>query len=107
MSIWMVLIISGILTYFIRLSFLLLLDRWQPSEMIQRALRFVPPAVFSAIILPELLIRDDSLYLGMDNLRLYAGLVTILVAWRTRNGVLTILIGMASLLVLQALFPGF
>jgi len=58
--------------------------------------------VLSAIIFPELLFMDGRLDLSLDNNRLLAGLVAILVAWRTRNTLLTIAVGMAALLILQA-----
>jgi branched-subunit amino acid transport protein len=41
--------------------------------------------------------------ISLQNFRLLAGLLAILVAWRSRNILLTILIGMAALLLLQAI----
>jgi branched-subunit amino acid transport protein len=65
-----------------------------------RALHYVPPAVLSAIIIPELLIRDGSINLTLENIRLLAGIIAIITAWVSRNTLLTILIGMAALLIL-------
>jgi len=42
----------------------------------------VPPAVLTAILFPELLVRDGHLAVNMDNHRLIAGLIANLVAWR-------------------------
>jgi branched-subunit amino acid transport protein len=103
MNIWLTIILAGILTYAIRLSFIVLQDRIKMPDLIQRALRFVPPAVFTAVFLPELLLSDGSLNFSLGNARLLAGLLAILVAWRTKNTMLTILVGMLALWILQLL----
>ena len=100
---WLIILLAGLLTYGIRLSFIALSGRWQPPHLFQRALRFVPPAVLSAIILPEMLIQDGSFITTPLNPRLLAGLLAILVAWRSRNTVLTILVGMLALYLFQFL----
>ncbi|NPV74741.1 MAG: AzlD domain-containing protein [Anaerolineae bacterium] len=103
MKIWLIIVLGGILTYLIRLSFILLFGQMKIPALAQRSLRFIPPAVLSAIIFPELLVQSGQVNLSAGNLRLLAGLVAALVAWRTRNAVLTILAGMGALLALQAL----
>lgn len=101
MSVWLVLIAGGLLTYATRLSFIALLGRWQPPPLVLRGLRFVPPAVLSAIIFQEVLIRGGQLALTFGNTRLLAALVAVLVAWRTRSPLLTIAAGMGSLVLLN------
>ncbi|MDD5371338.1 MAG: AzlD domain-containing protein [Anaerolineaceae bacterium] len=103
MNIWLVMLTAGVLTYLTRLSFIWLFEKTAMPPLLQRALRFVPPAVLSVIIFQELLIRDGKLALGWDNARLLAGIVAMLVAWRTRSPLLTIVAGMATLLAINAL----
>ncbi len=103
MNIWLTIILAGILTYAIRLSFIVLQDRIRMPDLIQRALRYVPPAVFTAVFLPELFLNDGNLNFSLGNARLISGLLAILVAWRTKNIVLTIVAGMLALWILQAL----
>jgi len=100
-EIWLILAVAGSLTYLIRLSFIALLGKWSPPGWVSRALRFVPPAVLTAIILPELLIREN--HFQPANPRLLAGVVAAMVAWRTKNVVLTIAVGMGVLILTQAL----
>jgi len=100
-TIWLTLAAAGLLTYLTRLSFMGLLQHWQMPDMLRRALRFVPPAVLSAIIFPDLLLRDGVLAFSLDNYRLLAGVVAALVGWRTRNILWTIASGMATLYLLQ------
>lgn len=103
MSIWLVIIIAGLLTYGIRLSFIFLHGKVSMPETLQRALRFVPPAVFTAIFLPELMITDGALNVTLENERLIAGSLAIVVAWRTKNVILTIVVGMLTLWISQAI----
>jgi len=101
MNIWIVMIIGGLLTFGTRLSFIFLLDRIQVPDWFRRSLRFVPAAVLSAIILPELTSPNGTLFLSYRNPQLLAGAVAILVAWKTKNVLLTILAGMAALVLFQ------
>lgn len=94
---WLMILLAGGLTYAIRLSFIALHGRWQAPEWFVRALRYVPPAVLSAIILPELLVAEGQMFLSPLNPRLLAGAIAILIAWRSRNVFLTIAGGMLSL----------
>jgi branched-subunit amino acid transport protein len=57
----------------------------------------VPPAVLSAIILPEMLIHNGQVTFTLANPRLFAGILAILVAWRFRSTFLTIIAGMLCL----------
>lgn len=105
MNIWLIILLIGVLTYATRLSFILVFGRLDMPGNLRRALRFVPAAVLSAIIFPELIVRDGSLFLSPANPRLLAGLLAFLVAWRSRNAVVTILAGMAALILFQAILP--
>jgi branched-subunit amino acid transport protein len=103
-NIWLVMLLGGVLTFGMRMSFIYLFGRFEIPALVKRALRFVPPAVLSAMIAPALFMPNNKLGLGLDNHRLLAGSVAILVAWRTKNTMLTILAGMAALLILQIVF---
>jgi len=101
MNIWLVLLLGGLITFAIRFSFIYLFGRFHVPDALRKALHYVPPAVLSAIIFPELFIRNETVDLSLDNHRLIAGLVAILVAWFTKSIFITILVGMLALLLLQ------
>jgi branched-subunit amino acid transport protein len=105
MNIWVVMLLGGLLTFGMRLSFIYLLGRVHVPPAVRNALRFVPPAVLSALVVPELLMPSGQLDMSLSNHRWLAGVVAILVAWRTRSILLTILAGMAALLFLQLVLP--
>ena len=101
MNIWLVFLAGGLITFGMRFSFIYLFGRFEVPETMRRALHYVPPAVLSAIIFPELFFREGSLDLAFTNTRLLAGVIAILVAWFSRNTLLTIIVGMIALLILQ------
>jgi branched-subunit amino acid transport protein len=103
MSTWLIVLAMGIVTYLTRLSLIALFGRIEVPSLVQRSLRLVPAAVLSAIIFPELLRPGGTLDLSFANVRLLAGLLAVLVAWRTKRVSLTIGVGMVALWILLGL----
>ena len=101
MNIWLVMLLGGLITFLIRFSFIYLFGRFEIPETIRKALRYVPPAVLSAIIFPELFLHHGAINLSLENTRLLAGLIAILVAWFSKNTLVTILAGMVALFLLK------
>ncbi len=91
------LVVSGLTTFSMRLS-LILGGRWiKLGPGFQSLLRYVPPAVLTALIAPELLLREGALDVSMHNPRFWAGLLAIGAALATRSVLLTIVVGMGAL----------
>lgn len=103
MNLLPVLLVAGLLTFATRLSFIVLIGRVETPPLFVRALRFVPAAVLSALILPELIVRGGELRPDFHNPRLIAGVLAAVVAYFTRNVLATIAAGMAALWILQLL----
>lgn len=103
MRIWSIWIALGLLTFLTRLSFIAIFDKVEPPRTLRRALRFVPIAVLSAIIAPEILIRNGAMLTDPLDSKLIAGVLASLVAYFTKNTLLTILVGMVVLLGLPML----
>jgi branched-subunit amino acid transport protein len=95
--------VAGLLTFATRLSFIALLGSADVPPLLKRGLRYVPPAVLSAIVFSEVIVREGSPDVGVGNVRLLAAAVAALVAWRTRNVLLTVAVGMAALWTAQSL----
>jgi branched-subunit amino acid transport protein len=91
----------GLTTYALRLSMIGLAGRVSLPAGIERALRFVPVAALTALVTPDLLGGAAGASLLTRNPRLWAGVIAALVAWRTRNVVLTVGVGMAALWLLS------
>ena len=78
-----------------RIPVLMWFSRRQLPEGLFRALRYVPPAVLSAIILPAVFLPNGQLSLGIGNAALFASLAAVLISWRRHSLLLTIVFGMA------------
>jgi len=99
--VWALIIGMGVITYILRLSMIVLLGRVQLPPAVLRALRYVPAAVFSALIAPALVRPAGPLWISAANPYLLAGVLAALVAWRSQNMVLTIVLGMTALWLLR------
>lgn len=102
-SIWLFFILLAMGTFALRLSFIYLFGKVEMPGWLRRALRFVPASVLAALVFPALTYPNGTLDLTLDNVRLLAGIGGALVAWRTKNVLLTILVGMILFWILQAL----
>ena len=102
-TLWFTILVAGAVTFALRLSFIALLGRIEIPPLLGRALRFVPAAVLTAVVIPLLFYDNGALEFSWGNERLLAGVVAALIAWRTRSVLLTLGGGMATLWILQAL----
>ena len=99
-EVWLAIVLAALITLAERGIFLVTATDRRLPDVLQRALSYVPAAVFAAITLPALL-RPSGVALGPVDVRLLAGVVAGVVAWRTRNVTLTFLTGMAALWLLS------
>ncbi len=99
MKVWLVLFLGGILTYLTRLSFVYLFGLWEMPLWLQKSLRYVPPAVLSALIAPELFVRSGRLLISFENMKLLAGIVAIITALFTKSMFWTISSGILFMLI--------
>ncbi len=95
-SLWMIITAAGLGTFLVRFSFIWFLGREKVHPTLQRLLQFVPPAVLSALIMPSFVISPQGDF-SFVNDRLWAGLIAALFAWKTKNVVLTIIVGLVAL----------
>ncbi len=87
----------ALVTFGVRYPVMALVGKIDLPRPVFRALRFVPPSILAAIILPGLLYKDDRIYIAADNSYLVAGVIAAVIAWRTKNLLLTIVLGMLAL----------
>jgi branched-subunit amino acid transport protein len=100
-TIWLAIVLGGLITLLFRASFIVFADASKFPDWFRRALSFVPPAVIAALIVPGLVLPPGAQHLSLTHPRLAAGLIALLVAWRTRNAMLTIAVGMGALWAIQ------
>ncbi len=84
-----------------RLSFIAFFARRTMPPLLARALRYVPPAMLMALIVP-MVVTPPMAGIGAINPRIPAAIVAGIVAWFTRSSLKTMVAGMAALWLLQA-----
>jgi branched-subunit amino acid transport protein len=92
------LIIGGmaLITFLIRYTMFAAAHRFEFPPWFAEVLRFVPPAVLSAIIVPSVLIpRGTEVLVSIGSPHLVGALAALLVGWKTRNLLAVIVTGMA------------
>ena len=101
-SVWLIFIAMAMGTFALRFSFIYLFGKVDVPDWLQDALRFVPASVLAALVFPALTYSESTLDLTLNNIRLLAGIGGALVAWRTKNVMWTIVVGMVLFWILQA-----
>lgn len=96
-TLWAVILISGLVTFALRLSFIAFLGRVELGPLSRRALGLLPAAALAALVAPAVFYQGGTLDVSLGNERLLAAAVAALVAWRTRNTLLTLASGMLAL----------
>lgn len=94
---WLLVAMLSAISFCTRGSFIVLLADARLPPALQRGLRFVPAAVFPALVLPDMAWLDGALDLTPSNPKLAAGIVAGVFAWRTGSTLGTIVVGMTIL----------
>ncbi|HHY57661.1 MAG TPA: AzlD domain-containing protein [Chloroflexi bacterium] len=88
----------AVVTFLVRWPVLALVSRITLPQVVLDGMKFIPPAVLAAIIAPAMFTPTGALDLRLSNAYLVAGLASGFIAWRTRNLLATIVLGMAIFL---------
>jgi branched-subunit amino acid transport protein len=105
LKLWAVILVVGAINYLSRLSFIEFFARRSMPPLLARALRYVPAAMLTALVVPMVV---DVTPQGLEPHvpKVLAALVATLVAWFKLGTLWTLGVGMAALWVLQfALIP--
>jgi branched-subunit amino acid transport protein len=98
---WLIIAGMAVITYALRAA--PMLAPWRRIDpRIEQRLRYLPPALFAALIVPSLLAPAGTLEGGA---RLWAGLIGLAVGWRARNIPATIVAGLGAFALLRWLAP--
>ncbi len=101
-KLWGLILACGLLTFTTRFLPLSDLLPRQLPPLIEQAMRYVPVAVLTPIIIHGVFLPDGSLSFS-DNMRIYAALTALIAALITGRVVITIIVGMLSLWGLEIL----
>ena len=104
MSIWISIIIAGIINYLTRLSSVLLIKPEKLSDNTKIILSFVPSAVFPAIIFPAVFLNDTNTLLEFNNPKIIGFIVAVIIGYVSKNIITTIIAGLVSYWIVIFLF---
>ena len=93
---WILVFISGLITYFLRYSMISLIKKDMLSEKTKTLLGYVPSAVFPALIFPAVLLENSGSFVSYNDPKIIAISVAILVGYFSKNIVATIISGLIS-----------
>ncbi|MBV7476206.1 AzlD domain-containing protein [Pseudomonas sp. PDM31] len=103
LALWGLFLAVGLGTFAMRLSFVELYGRLRIPTLLSRALLYVPASVLAALVLPAVVYPGGHGEFVLDNPQIPAALIAAWVAWKTRNTLLTLAIGMGTLWLLKFL----
>lgn len=92
---------AGLVTFIPRVLPLMILSRLALPEWAMRWLSFVPISVMAALVAQELLLHEGKLSLQDNSIPLIAALPTIAAALWKRSLLITVLVGVISVMLLR------
>ena len=100
---WTLAVIVGLagVTVLTRCFFFLSDKPWHLPGWAQRGLQYAPIAALSAVVIPEIVMSQGHLIGTWQDARLFAAAAGTVVYFRTKNVLLTIVLGMAVYLPLH------
>lgn len=102
LKLWVVIVAVGALNYLSRVSFIAFFANREMPPLLARALRFVPAAMLTALVLPMVLAPSLAGTIGGVNPRIPAAVAAAVVAYFTRSTLKTLATGMGALWLLEA-----
>ena len=93
---WIIIFISGLITYFLRFSMISLIKKDMLSEKTKIVLSYVPSAVFPAIIFPAVFLDNSGSYVDYNDPKVIAIIVAVFVGYFSKKIIATIRSGLIS-----------
>ncbi|MFM2479983.1 AzlD domain-containing protein [Celerinatantimonas sp. YJH-8] len=102
--IWFTICLMSVIVFVSRYLFLAPKLPLKLNAEAQKILSYSSPAVLTAIWAPIVLLHDDKLDISISNPYLIAAVIAALVAWKTRNVLITVVLGTVIFFSLMAFF---
>ena len=100
MKIWILIIGMGIVTYLPRMMPLLIFSKKKLPPWLESWLKYIPVGIFSALVFPDIFIRNQMFCMTINNIELIASILVFAVAFKTRSLGLSVIVGIISYWVL-------
>lgn len=87
-------------TFLLRAVFIFILGKAELSERTKSLLKYIPPAVFAALVAPPIFLHQGQVdWLGGKE-RVIAALIAAFAAWKAKNMIVVLIAGMGALYLL-------
>ena len=96
MSVWISIVIAGLVNYLSRLVSVLVINPKKMSERTKKILNYVPSAVFPAIIFPAVFLNQENQLVQFNDPKVIAILISFIIGIITKNLTITILAGLIT-----------
>ena len=104
MTIWISIVIAGIINYLTRLGSVLLIKPEKLNESTKKILEYVPSAVFPAIIFPAVFLNETNTIVQINDPKIIGFFVAIVIGYISKNIISTIIAGLISYWIVIFLF---
>ncbi len=104
MTIWLSIVIAGIINYLTRLGSVLLIKPERLSKSTKKILEYVPSAVFPAIIFPAVFLNETNTIVQINDPKIIGFFVAIIIGYISKNIISTIIAGLISYWIVIFLF---
>jgi branched-subunit amino acid transport protein len=101
LEVYLFIILSALVTFALRYVPMNILEKQRLAPWLERSLKYVPAATLAGLVFPALLLQNKTLALSFSNDRLIAGILAAIIAYTTKNILVTIISGLVALWVLQ------
>jgi branched-subunit amino acid transport protein len=89
----------ALVTYFPSLLPVIFLSSKHLPRFLETWLSHIPAAVLAALVAPTLFVDQQQINLAPTNIFLWASIPTALIAWKTKNLFLSVLLGMGIVVI--------
>jgi branched-subunit amino acid transport protein len=94
---------AGIATYLTRFPLLILAKKKDIPKGLLKYMGYIAPAILTALITPAIFIKQGKLDLSFSNTYIFAAIITSLVAYFTKNMLISVITGVCSVGLLALL----
>tara|TARA_B100001250_G_C19562222_1_gene683855 strand:- start:208 stop:531 length:324 start_codon:yes stop_codon:yes gene_type:complete len=101
LSIWVLIILCGLITFSIRFAALSGLLKFKASNNYLRLIQIIPIVVLTPIIFQAVFFISNNEFSIIDNSKFYAALIAIIISIFSKNVIYTIIIGMGSFWIIN------
>ena len=103
MSIWISIILAGLINYLTRLGSVLIINPKKMNNTTKQILNYVPSAVFPAIIFPAVFLNQDGNLVEINDPKVLAIFIAFSIGIISKNLIVTILSGLISFWIITFL----